>query len=340
MIDAGDAATVRGPNEPLRCGVDLGGTNLQAAVFPAGGLVPLARAHRAHASDEADGGSTASEAVADRIVRAIDEACAAAGIVRARLERIGIAAAGAIDAAGEIVIEAPNLGWRDVPLRALVEARSGRPVVLENDVNAAAWGEWSAAARGPEAVAGDLLAVWVGTGIGGGLVIDGRLFHGRLGTAGELGQVVVDPAAPDGRQRLEHHASRSGMQRRIAEALAAGDRDAADCPLAGLEAREMSTLRLAEAWRAGDRLVERIVESSAELIGTHAANVATLLGLDAVVIGGGMTEAFGEAFVERIRTAFRRAVFPPKHAEAIAVTTTRLGPDAGLVGAALLPGRD
>lgn len=327
----------------LRIGVDLGGTNLQAAVIDRSGRI-VARAHRAHADDAIDAGDTSPDAVADRIVRAADEAVAAAGADRGALAALGVAAAGATDVAAGVVLEAPNLGWRDVPLRRLLHERTGLPIVVENDVNAAAWAEHRAiagdAARADDATAGDLLAVWVGTGIGGGLVVGGELFRGTLGTAGEFGQWVIDAAAPEGTRRLEDHASRTGMRRRIVEAVEAGGADARACPLAGRTAESIGTPEIAAAFAAGDPLVVGVVESAAALVGLHAANAATLLAFGTLVVGGGMTEALGAPFVRAVAAAFRAAVFPAAHAERIRIETTRLGPDAGIVGAALLARSD
>ncbi len=126
------------------------------------------------------------------------------------ISAIGVAAAGAIDIPRGVVLEAPNLGWHDVPLRDLLAGKLGRPVALDNDVNGAVWGEYHlGAGRGHD----DLLGVWVGTGVGGGLVLDGRLHHGQFFTAGEIGNTVMNPTGGPGERTVEDLCSRTAMKR-------------------------------------------------------------------------------------------------------------------------------
>lgn len=295
-------------------------------VDPGGGV--LARATRT--TNRADG----AEGVVDRIARTAEEVCREAGWSVREVSCCGIGAPGPIDASRGTVIEAPNLRWRGVPLRDMLGGALGVAVTVENDVNAAVWGEYC---RGAGRGAVDLLGAWIGTGIGGGLVLGGRLHRGHAGSAGEIGQMVVAPRNPPGLRRLERLFSRTALchrARRLIEAnepsllteLSGGDLDAIDTAL------------LARAYTRGDGLAVRLIDDAAEGVGSALGALSTALGLDTIVLGGGLTEAIGTPFVERTASAVRAGVFPDR-LRSIAVRVTELEHDSGLIGAALLADR-
>jgi glucokinase len=267
--------------------------------------------------------------VLERIASGLEEACAAAGIPRTDLRATGIAAPGAMDLARGVVINAPNLGWRDYPLRDRLQAHLGTPVVVENDVNGAVLGECTyGAARGVR----NALGVWVGTGVGGGLVFDGRLHHGPLDTAGEIGHTIAMPDAPEGERILEAYASRVGMARMIRAEL---QRDP-DLPIAALlddHGLIRSSRALADAWREGDAVAGAVVARAAHLLGVGIANVITMVAVDTVILGGGITEQMDDRWTGAVRAAFDEAVFPRRPERHRFITTT-LRADAGLLGAA------
>ena len=331
-------------------GIDLGGTNVNLALVGGDGSI----LDREHAATPTGDPAAAIAVLADRVARLAERAPA-----DRRPRAVGIAAAGAIDMPRGVVLEAPNLRWRDVPLREELARATGLPVALENDVNGAAWGEHRArvaAGRSPED--GSLLAVWVGTGVGGGLVMGGGVVHGDRHTAGELGHVVVRPDEPRGHRTVEDLCSRSGLQRRIAAGLRDGTIDpegmlgafaraAAEAdPRPELEppsGRRSSgprpnTRDLVAAWDAHDPDAVRLLADAASLLGTAIAGCVTLLSLPAVVLGGGMVEALGEPWVDRIRDAFRDAVFPAALGD-VPLEVTRLRDLAGMLGAADLARR-
>ncbi len=300
-------------------GIDLGGTNMQIGVVDAGDQV---LAHLRRKTKAAEG----QKKVLDRLADGIAKVCKQADISVADLGAIGIAAPGAIDIPNGVVLEAPNLEWENTPLRTLLEERFEKPIVVDNDVNAAVWGEFQlGAGRGHP----DLLGVWIGTGVGGGLVLDGRIYHGPLFTAGEVGQTVLVPEGPPGRRVVEDFCSRSGMAEIIAERVK-------NRPSKVIEAiTEKGGLitgskKLARAVDAGDPVAREVVEHAAEMLGVVIANWVTVLAVDRVVLGGGISEALGEPFRERIRKRFRREVFPARN-RVCELVPTELEDNAGLL---------
>ncbi len=313
-----------GRHAPLVMGVDLGGTNMNFGVVD--GRCSIVG--RARGKTEAAKGL---ERVVDNLVRGVHEACAAAGAGLADVAAVGIAAAGAVDIPRGVILEAPNLKWTDVPLRDILAGRLCRPVVLDNDVNGAVWGEYRlGAGRGR----GDLLGVWVGTGIGGGLVLNGRLHYGAFFTAGEVGHTYIIPDAPRGEREVEDLCSRTGMLRAMRRRAA----EHPDSPVARLAEGDdamMGTATIRQAYAAGDALACSVVDRAAWLLGVAIANCITVLALDTVIVGGGITEALGEPYLERIRESFRAAVFPDRCRQC-ELLMTELAADSALLGAALL----
>jgi glucokinase len=168
-------------------GVDLGGTNVVAGAMPEDGSREIAMRSEPTQSDQG------AEAVVDRIARMIDtvlaETIAETGAKREDFAGVGIGSPGPLDREHGIVIVTPNLGWRNFPLRDEISKRVGLPASLDNDANCATLGEWwCGAARGARHVIG----ITIGTGIGGGLILDGRLFHGASDVAGEIGHTTID----------------------------------------------------------------------------------------------------------------------------------------------------
>ncbi len=286
-------------------GIDLSATNLQFGVVDASNAI----IGRARGKTEADRGR---DWVVANVVRGVHEACQEAGISLDDVGAVGVAAAGAIDIPRGVILDAPNLEWENVPLKSILEKELSRPIALDNDVNGAVWGEYKlGAAQGR----GDVLGVWVGTGIGGGLILDGRIHHGDAFTAGEIGQTVIEPDGEPGARTVEDLCSRSGLQRALD--------------------RELDTYAIAAAYRDGEPQISELVERSARLLGIAIANWVTVLSLKTVIVGGGMTEALGKPYLERIRDSFVHDVFP-EELQACELVMTRLAADSGLLGAALL----
>jgi glucokinase len=252
----------------------------------------------------------------------------------ARVAGIGIAAAGQIHPETQAVVQAPNLGWHDVPLRAHVRDRFALPTHVENDVRAAAWGEYRhGAGRG----AGSLVAVFVGTGVGSGAVVDGRLLRGAGNAAGELGHTQVAPAdgAPCGcgqRGCLEAYASGSGLIRRVLAALERGATTSL-LPAAGGDPGRVTADLVAREAAAGDALAAELWADLERYLGLALANYVTLVNPALLLLGGGVVAAV-PALLDAVAAAVRART--TVMARSVRVVRPGLGDSAGLVGAAAL----
>jgi len=312
-------------------GIDLGGTNMQVGIVrhdarevgAADALLGVAR--------KKTKGADGLEAVLDRLESAVHEACTQAGVALSDLGGLGIGAPGALDPFQGIVFEAVNLRWNDVPLTALLTERFGIPAVLDNDVNVALYGEWVlGAAQGARHV----LGVWVGTGIGGGLILDGKLFYGHHLTAGEIGHMLIHPKNPPGTRSLEHNCSRTAVVDRIVR-LIRSNRPSMLTELTNEKYEKLKSKALATAYEAGDALAREVVDDAAVLLGDQIGSVVTLLSLEKVVLGGGLTEAIGEPFVKLVRESTQETAFPGV-CKGVEVVASELRDNAGLLGAAMI----
>ncbi|MEM7228817.1 MAG: ROK family protein [Planctomycetota bacterium] len=305
-------------------GVDLGATNMLIAIVDADGRI----LHRDHRRTEGERGF---DHVVANVADGIEDICVDASIDRTAIQAVGVAVAGAVDVETGVVLDAFNLGWKDEPFRDRLAARLGCPVAIDNDVNAAAWGEHQLGAGRGHA---DLFAVWVGTGIGGGLVLNHALYHGAMSTAGEIGQSVSDPFGEEDRRVVEDFAGRAGMKRLFADHFTRDSSSMMHERCQG-DASHIDTDALREAYHANDPLARTVIDHGAERLGVALANVVSVLSLSVIVLGGGLTEAFGQTYIDQVKTAFDRAVFPPQ-AKRCAFVMTALEADAGVLGAALL----
>ncbi|VAX41829.1 hypothetical protein MNBD_PLANCTO03-988 [hydrothermal vent metagenome] len=317
-------------NKPV-VGIDLGGTNMQVGIVrPDARSIPPAEALLGTARKKTKAGD-GFEAVLDRLEAAVDEACENAGLTRADLGGLGIGAPAAVNPKEGIVLNAVNLRWTDVPLAAILHKRFGLPAVIDNDVNVALYGEWVlGAAKGAQ----DVLGVWAGTGIGGGLILGGEMFYGHRLTAGEIGHMLVFPRNSPGTRSLEHNCSRTAVVDRIVRLI----RSNTPSMLSEITNEKYEKIRskaLATAYHAGDALTREVVDDAATLLGEHIGGIVTLLSLEMVVLGGGLTEAIGEPFVARVREAARDIAFPDV-CKQVEVVASELEDNAGLLGAAMI----
>lgn len=305
-------------------GVDLGGTHMQIGVLDESRQLIGRSSSKTHPERGA-------EAVLDTIAEHVKLAMRDAGV--SRVGAVGLAAPGAVDHEQGIVIDAPNLHWEDLPAAHLLEERLGTPVILDNDVNAAVYAEQRlGAGRGHD----NLLGVWIGTGIGGGIIIGGRIYHGQRRTAGEIGHVIIDPNNPLRRRELEHQCSRVAIARDIAELIKAGR----GSPLKKYvdEGVPIPSSEIANALEAGDGVSVEVVHEACRKIGSVIGSIVTLLSLGRVVIGGGLVEEAELNVVGPIEKAVRETCWPASLRN-VEVVPTKLGPNAGLTGAALLAAR-
>jgi glucokinase len=308
--------------------IDLGGTKIFGAVFAPDGRI-VGRATVLVGRDRTP------SAVVDRLAEAIDAAAADARLARRELRAVATGAPSPVELATGVVVHAPNLGWHQpVPLRDQLGRRLGMPVAVENDVRAAVLGENAAGAgRGVR----NWVGVWPGTGIGGGVVIDGELFRGASNSAGEFGHMTVKaggvPCGCGGLGHLESYASRTGIVNAIAEAVRGGERTVLSEWVGG-DLTLASGADLGRAWRAGDAIVGRVVEEAATYLAVGIASIANCINPELVVFGGGVVEGLGDRFLalvaERLRGQEMVAATDP-----LRLVRCQLGDDAGLCGAAL-----
>lgn len=307
-------------------GVDLGGTKILAAVVSPDGRI-LARAKKSTGKRKDQSPSS----VIDRIAACVREAATAAGIAPEELKAVGIGAPGPVDLETGVLRTAVNIeGWQDVPLAGeLSERLGGVPVVLDNDVRVAVFGELHAGAgRGHR----NWVAIWPGTGIGGGVVIDGKVLRGVNNAAGELGHITVKAGGPrcncGGKGHLESLASKTAIVREIAERVEKGQKSLVD-------PKDAKSGDLATAYQKGDKLAVKAIDRAAKYLGIGIASIANTVNPELVVLGGGLTEALGEPFVRKVEQEVRGR---PMHAatENLRVVQSELGDDAGIVGAALI----
>lgn len=300
-------------------GVDLGGTKIQGVAVKGDEVVAEAKV------------STPAGGVQE-VVQAIVACVRRLGVSES--SAVGVGAAGVVEADTGMLLQAPNLIGFDgpVPLGPLLAEALATRVLVDNDANAAVLAEHlMGAGRGSN----DLLGVWVGTGIGGGLVLDGRLRRGPGGGAGEIGHmslVGTDRTCPCGMVgHLEAVAGRAAME---AEARR---RHAAGTPTLMVELagdKRMKSSVFAKALQAGDVVVSELLDEAVAALGSVIASAATLLELDRVVMGGGLAEKLGPSFVGRVEQAVRSRLFV--RTSPLRVVPTELGDLAGALGAARL----
>lgn len=309
-------------------GVDVGGTKLYAGVFDAdGNCISTARL-----STKARRGS---EAVIERITRCVHDAVDERDLSLRQVKAIGIGAPGAVDTERGTVVFAPNLNWKEVPLKQALEKELGVPVFVANDCNVCTLGIHEVEfKRKPQ----HLLGLFIGTGIGGGLVVNGELYTGFNRAAGEVGHMVLEVGGPKcgcgNRGCFEALASRTAIFNRIRDAIKAGQKTVLT-EMLGPDLSDLRSGNLRKAIRRGDKLVERIVEEAAEYIGIAAGSLINIFNPEVVVLGGGLIEALeDEMMAIIIETAKDYAM--PGTAKGVDVVATRLGDHAGITGAAVL----
>ena len=317
-------------SESLYLGVDVGGTKVAAGLVTSRGeLLSKVRTPMTSHEDGAAG--------LRAVERAIDAAFAAEPARKASVAGIGIVSPGPVDPAQGIVVNPGNLPcWRNYPLVAEIKKSRGLPTILDNDANAAALAEvqWGAAAG-----FSSVLYVTIGTGIGTGIVLNGSIYHGRTGAAGEGGHVSIDyhgPLCPCGKRGcIEVLTAGPAVARRARERIGAGGVEASTLlTLAGGNPAAVTAEIVAKAWRDGDPLATAILEETADLLAIWLGNMIDLFDPDVVVVGGGMSEVVAGWF-ERIRQQIPKWAVNSRSAE-IPFVRAHYGEHSGIVGAAAL----
>lgn len=310
-------------------GVDLGGTNIAAGAMPTDGTREIAMRMTSTLAENGAFG------VVDRIVQMVEEVIAQTisetGAVREDFLGVGIGSPGPLDRERGIVIVTPNLGWRDFPLRDEIAKRVNLKATLDNDANCATLGEWWAgAAKGGRNVVG----LTIGTGIGGGLILDGKLYHGASDAAGEIGHTTIES---NGRRCkcgnygcLEAYTSGPAIAERAREAIAA-DEGSILLELADGDLTSITAQTVYEASKRGDEIARDVVRDTAHFLGVGISNLINIFNPDTVVIAGGVTQA-GEALFDPLRAEVKRRAFKPA-VDACKIVPGALPLSAGVVGA-------
>ena len=311
-------------------GVDIGGTNIVVGLVPIEGGAPVGL--RTLATEAARGSDFVVQRVATMVDEAIAETLGAHGGTRADVAGVGVGSPGPLNRATGVVINTPNLGWTNLPLRDLVSDAVGLPAQLDNDANCATYGEWwLGAGRGVDYLVG----ITLGTGIGGGIVLNGEIFHGVSDAAGEIGHMSIDST---GRKCkcgnygcLEAYASGPAIAARAIEGLQSGEQsvlpDLVDGDLSRLTAETVY-----EGIVAGDAYAREVMRDTAKFLGSGLANLINVLNPEMIVISGGVTRA-GEHLLEPLRNEVKRRAFRNAF-EACRIVTSELGSMAGVIGAA------
>lgn len=311
----------------LACGIDVGGTKIAGGVVDESGAIVEELRVVSPATD--------SEAIEEAIAGLVTELR-----TRHEIAAVGVGAAGYIDKSRAVVMFAPNIAWRDVNLKAELEERVDLPVVVENDANAAAWGEFTFGAGHD---VDDLLLVTVGTGVGGGVVLDGELYRGAFGVGAEIGHMRV---VPDGilcgcgnHGCFEQYGSGSALVREARSAASGGSLLARTLlDRAGGDPAKITGPLITESARAGDPFSIEQLAALGKWLGEGIASLTAVLDPAVVVIGGGVSEA-GELLLEPTRAAFASQLTGRGHRPMLEIRKARLGNRAGLIGAADLARR-
>lgn len=311
-------------------GVDLGGTNIVT------GLLPFEGGPVEGLQSQPTEGQRGPKFVVDRIVEmvngSIDATLSARGGTRADVAGVGIGSPGPLDRAAGIVINTPNLGWRNFPLRDLIANGVDLPAVLDNDANCATYGEWwMGAGRNVDT----LIGLTLGTGIGGGIVLNGEIYHGVSDVAGEIGHMTIDST---GRRCncgnygcLEAYASGPAIALRAVEGIESGVETLLTEMVEG-KLEQITAATVYQAAVSGDVYAEEVMRETAGFLGIGIANLLNILNPGMVVIAGGVTQA-GDRLFEPLRAEVRRRAFRAAE-EACQIVAAELPGTAGVVGAA------
>lgn len=303
----------------LFLGIDLGGTDCKFGLIDAQGAVVDKCKHPTHAERGPDG-------VIDLIAQHAREMIGSRSVAA-----IGMGVPGPMSSREGVVYEAPNLpGWNNVPVRDMLQQRIDIPAFLNNDANAAAYGEfWVGAGKDVQT----MILFTLGTGVGGGIILDGELYGGPDDTAGELGHMVINFDGPQcgcgNRGCVEAYAGAKAVKRRATEAISQGVKTAIRIPD---DPEKFGAKAIYEAAVAGDEFARQIFREVGFALGVGAANCVNIFNPEMIVFGGAMSGA-GDFIFDTVRNIVRQNAFD-KPGSRVKIEIARLGPDAGIIGAA------
>jgi len=305
--------------------VDLGGSKIAVAIVSGDYRVLAREKHPTLAEEGVD-------SVINRIISSVRRIVTSGNLALAQLYGISLAAAGVIDSQRGIVTLSPNLpGWRDIPLGSIIEERLGIKTRLLNDANAAALGEHHlGAGRGVD----NFIYLTIGTGIGGAIIIDGKLYTGACGSAGEIGHMTIEVNGPrcdcGNVGCLEALASGRAIAREAKKRLSSGGRSSLTEAVAG-KIEDITAKEIAAAAQQGDVLANDVIKHAATYLGVGMVNLVNIFNPEVIIVGGGVA-SMGDLLLGPVRQVVRERVFPVS--AAVRIVTAELGNDAGLLGAA------
>ncbi|WP_026328548.1 ROK family glucokinase [Streptomyces sulphureus] len=305
-------------------GIDIGGTKVMAGVVDADGTI-LEQA-RAETPEKSKSPKVVEDTIAELVLDLSD---------RHDVHAVGIGAAGWVDADRSRVLFAPHLAWRDEPLKDALTARLAVPVMVDNDANTAAWGEWRfGAGRGED----HLVMITLGTGIGGAILENGQVKRGKYGVAGEFGHMQVVPGGhrcPCGNRGCWEQYSSGNALVREARELAAAESPVAYGIIDRVDGRigDITGPLITELAREGDAMCTELLQDIGQWLGVGIANLAAALDPSCFVIGGGVSAA-DELLITPAREAFARQLTGRGYRPEARIAKAQLGPEAGMVGAA------
>jgi glucokinase len=311
-------------------GIDLGGTSIKALIVDEKYKTLASLKRKTNTAAKTDH-------LIEELVSVVEEVAKEASVKVKDLCAVSIGAPGTIDAKRGVVLEAPNLGWKDVKLADDLKKALGVPVLVDNDVNVGVVGEHELGAG--ERV-NELVGIFVGTGIGGGIIIEGALYGGSRGGAGEIGHTVIladGPVCSCGhRGCAEAMASRTAMERDVLDAIKSGQKSVVPKILKEKEKDRITSSVIQAALEQKDAVMTGVFARAQYYLGILVANMVNLLDPERVVIGGGLAERLGEDFVAPIRQTAYEYFLHGRDAKRIKVLPGALGDKAGALGAAVL----
>ncbi len=310
-------------------GIDMGGTSIKALVVDGGNRI-LATGKISTLAQKP------GEAIAD-LATLVKESVVEAGLTLKQIDGVGVGAPGAVDPARGIVHKAPNLGWNNVPLGPELKKLLRLPIVVDNDVNVGTVGEH---ALGAGERVREMVGIFVGTGIGAGIILGGKLYYGCRGSAGEVGHTVLEvdgPLCGCGRRGcVEALASRTAMERDVRAAIKAGRKSVVLEIMRERNRTRMTSGIIARALNKQDPVMREVMKRAQYYLGLAVANVVNILDPERVVIGGGIAERLGEEFLAPMRPVAYEHFLNQDGAQRIKILPGRLGDNAGAMGAVVL----
>ena len=309
-------------------GIDIGGTKIFSGVIDKNGKVYATAKTKTLASQ-------GFEVSFKRITECVEMAIANANLTLDDIRAIGVGSPGPLDIKNGVVIETPNLKWKNIPLKARIQEAFGKPVKVDNDVNTGTYGELIfGAGKGVT----DMIGLFVGTGLGGGVIIDGKLLHGFNQNAGELGHVIIQAEGErcecGVRGHLEAYVSKTGIEKKIQAEMKNGRETSIKKKLKGHDGPIKSSW-LAKAYFKGDKVVMKAVNRSARYLGYAVASFLNVFNPEMVVLGGGVVESMGKEYIDQVIKVTRENVFPVAFKN-VKIVPAALGDNSVILGASVL----